>query len=160
MVACGGGSDSIPVKHPTVVYNEFNKSSNSYYIPECCLLLYTHCSHKDQTRRLWFREGLEAKQIGLRFIHRVVTPFFTTTAPCWLITFFVDIGRLLFYKTYCDLVQFLVTFWLQTPTARWKHQQHLSTWQMLNLLAKQKRNLAFGCDSLHPSGKYLLKLDL
>ncbi len=26
--------------------NEFNKSSNSYYIPECCLLLYTHCFHK------------------------------------------------------------------------------------------------------------------
>ncbi len=26
--------------------NEFNKSSNSYYIPECCLLLYTHCYHK------------------------------------------------------------------------------------------------------------------
>ncbi len=26
--------------------NEFNKSSNSYYIPVCYLLLYTHCSHK------------------------------------------------------------------------------------------------------------------
>ena len=67
MVTCGGGSDldldldlenglfylwivftismcpadSIPVKHPTVI----NASCNSYYIPACCLLLYTHCSH-------------------------------------------------------------------------------------------------------------------
>ncbi len=28
------------------IYNEFNKSSNTYYIPTCCLLLYTHCFHK------------------------------------------------------------------------------------------------------------------
>ncbi len=27
--------------------NEFNKSSNSYYIPVCCLFLYTHCYHND-----------------------------------------------------------------------------------------------------------------
>ncbi len=73
---------------------------------------------------------------------------------------FVHAGKLLFYKNYYDSVQFHVTFWLQTPTARSKHQQHLSTWQMLNLLAKQKRNLALGCDSLPPSGKYLLKLDI
>ncbi len=41
MVSCVGDPDSIPVKHPSVI-----KSSNSYYIPGCCLLLYTHCSHK------------------------------------------------------------------------------------------------------------------
>ncbi len=63
MVSCVGDPASIPVKHPSVINasckllliihlgkfqytNEFNKSSNSCYIPECCLLLYAHCSHK------------------------------------------------------------------------------------------------------------------
>ncbi len=53
MVSCVGDPDSIPVTVTVHWFNlgkfqytnEFNKSSNSYYMPKCCLLLYTHCSH-------------------------------------------------------------------------------------------------------------------
>ncbi len=44
MVSCFWDQDWIPVKHSSVI-NEFNKSSNSYYIPVCCLFLCTHCYH-------------------------------------------------------------------------------------------------------------------
>ena len=74
MVTCIGGSDSIPVKHPTVInascklllklHVQYKMSSinlsNSYYmyIPACCLLLYMYCFH-NKLRPSIFLEGLK-----------------------------------------------------------------------------------------------------
>ncbi len=49
MVICSGGSDPIPVKHPTIINASCKLNlSNSYYIPVCCLFLYMHCFHNER----------------------------------------------------------------------------------------------------------------
>ncbi len=52
--------------------SEFNKSSNSYYIPECCLFLYTHFSHNSYFTTAHLISGHILQQSILLLLHNYI----------------------------------------------------------------------------------------
>ncbi len=125
MVSCFWDQDWIPVKHSSVnnsniqSTNEFNKSSNSYYIPVCCLFLYTHCYHN--------------KLIGT-YNEMTTTTLWMPKCPItnWFI--FIFLCLLLSIAFTCQIANIYVKWHFSRHDHPWKYKSKSGPFYTLNMV--------------------------